>query len=399
LTTESLNLAYNLIKFGDAHRARRLLTTTLKEDPHCEMAWTLLFFCFEAPQKQQFCLQKVLEINPYNDKARRVLCSLSAPTHAAPDIASSSPLVSGTVDHKPNDHPHKRASLASKMTPQEETLMNPALQALKELGGSASIEELYTKVIEIANIPDELIKISHDPEGDSQLKIEDRRTWSRSYLKKVGLIENSAGGVWALTSNDRQTEQVDPQEVSGLTHEQRLHERPQGTASRGEIDQGFTWRDELLSTLNKMEAPAFESLILRMLMESGYIQAEARGGADDEGIDGKGIMRIGGLLSFHVLIQCKCYQGPVTPGDVRGFHEAMAGRAYKGLLVTTGAFSMEAVKEAARDDATAIDLIDGELLADKLKELGLGVTTQIIEVEKVIIDKEWLLGTKPDPEN
>lgn len=69
----------------------------------------------------------------------------------------------------------------------------------------------------------------------------------------------------------------------------------------------------------------------------------------------------------------------------------MVGRADKGLLITTGNFTRDAEREATRDGAPAIDLIDGEALADKLKELELGVTTRLITSEKVDIDHEWFL--------
>ena len=103
-------------------------------------------------------------------------------------------------------------------------------------------------------------------------------------------------------------------------------------------------------------------------------------------------MRLGGLLSFHVIFQCKRYQGSVTPGLVRDFRGAMVGRADKGLLITTGNFTKEAVREATRDGAPAIDLIDGDFLVEKLKQLGLGVKTEKVEVEKVSIDHNWLLS-------
>jgi restriction system protein len=70
----------------------------------------------------------------------------------------------------------------------------------------------------------------------------------------------------------------------------------------------------------------------------------------------------------------------------------MVGRADKGLLITTGNFTKDAVRDATRDGAPAIDLIDGDLLVDKLKELNLGVKTEKIEVEKITIDEAWLLS-------
>ena len=110
----------------------------------------------------------------------------------------------------------------------------------------------------------------------------------------------------------------------------------------------------------------------------------------EKGIDGKGIMRLGGLLGFHVIFQCKRYKGSVSASQVRDFRGAMVGRADKGLLITTGNFTKDAVREATRDGAPAIDLIDGDLLMSKLKELGLGVLTKRIEMEQVTIDHDWL---------
>ncbi len=64
----------------------------------------------------------------------------------------------------------------------------------------------------------------------------------------------------------------------------------------------------------------------------------------------------------------------------------MQGRADKGLFITTGTFTREAIKEATRDGAPPIDLIDGELLCDKLKELKLGVETKLTETVEVKTD-------------
>jgi restriction system protein len=141
-----------------------------------------------------------------------------------------------------------------------------------------------------------------------------------------------------------------------------------------------------------MEPSAFERLIQRMLRESGFTQVQVIGRSGDGGIDGKGILRLGGLLSFHVIFQCKRYQGTVSPSQVRDFRGAMVGRADKGLLITTGNFTKEAIWEATRDGAPAIDLIDGDLLIEKLKELKLGVLTERVEVEQVTIDKNWILN-------
>lgn len=275
--------------------------------------------------------------------------------------------------------------------PTYETLMNPTIEALRNLGGSATIEELFNKVVEVAGINEEQLEEIHDPERGSQTEVEYRLAWTRTYLKKYGLLENSNRGVWALTQKGRQTERVNPKEVSRYFREQKKLSHIVEEAD-AEPDAELTWRDKLLKTLLKMDPSAFERLIQRMLRETGFIQVQVTGRTGDGGIDGKGIMRLGGLLSFHVIFQCKRYQGSVSVSQVRDFRGAMVGRADKALLITTGNFTKEAVVEATRDGAPAIDLIDGGLLMDKLKELSLGIATKKVEVEQVTVDEDWLLN-------
>jgi len=274
--------------------------------------------------------------------------------------------------------------------PTYDRLMNPTIQALKALGGSGTIEEIYNKVTELEDLSDKQLEILHDPQKGSQTEVEYRLAWSRTYLKKYGIVENSSRGVWSLTSKGRQIDRVEPDKVKQFVKQEYDARRTPRQDSADEQNVDSTWRDELLRSLLEMQSSAFERLVQRLLRESGFIQVEVTGQSGDGGIDGKGIMRLGGLLSFHVIFQCKRYQGSVGAGHVRDFRGAMVGRADKALMITTGNFTKDAVREATRDGAPAIDLIDGDLLVDKLKELGLGVSTKLVQVEQVEIDQEWL---------
>jgi restriction system protein len=283
--------------------------------------------------------------------------------------------------------------MAEVKIPTFDALMNPVIQALKDLGGSGTIEEIDGKASEIAGLSDEQLEVLHNPEKGGQTEVEYRLAWTRTYLKKYGVLENSSRGVWALTPKGRKLNRVDRRAVTRFVREQMRKARVASPEDElDETEEETTWRDELLDALMEMEPSAFERLVQRLLRESGFIQVEVTGRSGDGGIDGKGIMRLGGLLSFHVIFQCKRYQGSVAVGQVRDFRGAMVGRADKGLLITTGNFTKEATREATRDGAPAIDLIDGDQLIDKLKELELGVKTEKIEVEKVTVDRDWVLS-------
>lgn len=277
--------------------------------------------------------------------------------------------------------------------PKYHELMNPVLQALHSLGGSGTIEEIFSQVSASLNLPDEVLTIPHDPDRSSQTEVEYRLSWARTYLKKYGLIDNSERGVWIVVPDHRDILEVNPHDVVRTVREMNRRERAaieaavseSGEAPSEEFD---TWRANLHHVLTQeMSSGAFERLVMRMLRESGFVHVEVTGRSGDGGIDGKGLVKIGGLLSFHVLFQCKKYQGSVSAGAMRDFRGALVGRADGGLFATTGAFTRDAVFEATRDGATLIDLMDGDQLADKLKELKLGVKTEM--VESVTIDAGW----------
>ncbi len=274
--------------------------------------------------------------------------------------------------------------------PSYDQLINPTLESLHRLGSSASIQELVDEMTTALDLPSEVAEVLHG--RGSQTELEYRSAWARTYLKNAGLIENSERGVWSLSAAGAKTTKVDgrtlTRQVQKKLREARLaREVEDGAEGEEEELEDRNWRDRLIEVLQAMDPIAFERLCQRMLRESGFIEVEVTRRSGDGGIDGHGIIRIGGLISFNVLFQSKRHKANIGPDVVRDFRGAMIGRADKGLIFTTGGFTREARKEATRDGAPPVDLIDGLLLVEKLKELKLGVATK--QVEEVTIDERW----------
>ncbi len=163
--------------------------------------------------------------------------------------------------------------------PTFDSMLVPTIQALQSLGGSGTTEEIYEKVVQILNVPDKVLEILHG--STSQSEVEYRLAWSRTYLKKYGLLQNSARGVWSLVSTSINLDDLDPREIVKAVRD-----------------------------------------------------------AD---------------------------KNKVASSDVSD--------------------TRDAIKEATRDGAPPIDLIDGEQLVQRLKELGLGV--KIVMIESVEVDTDW----------
>lgn len=272
-------------------------------------------------------------------------------------------------------------------------LYNSILNALHKLGGSASVSEIEDFVTEELKLSEDEISDIH---RGTTTKLNYRLRWGRNYLKNYGLLENSERGVWALTQKGLKTNFVDPKEVNKKVREinKKKHKKPLSMNNNDFVsvqdeneENEINWKEELLEIIKKISPSAFERLCQRLLRELGFKNVEVTGKPNDGGIDGKGILRLGGILSFHVVFQAKRYKEIVSPNVIRDFRGSMSTNVDKGLVITTGRFTREAKKEAQRDGALPIDLIDGDELAEKLKELKLGIEVQL--VEKVSINNNW----------
>src|SRR5207249_3690551 len=162
--------------------------------------------------------------------------------------------------------------------------------------------------------------------------------------------ENSSRGIWSIAPDKRHIETIDPHEIVRAVREADSRKRaseaePEETgAEENGTDELPTWKETVYHVLTQKITPdAFERLTQRLLRESGFIHVEIAGKSGDGGIDGKGIARINGILSFHVIFQCKRYQGAVSASQIRDFRGAMVGRADKGLFITTGTFTRDAI--------------------------------------------------------
>lgn len=288
--------------------------------------------------------------------------------------------------------------------PQYKELLWPTLQATYQMGGSASISEIVEGVIKHEGFSDAQQAVLHNDGPTTEIGY--RIAWARSYLKAMGLLTNSARGVWALTDDgvglltdpntddDHRRGRVRELLRTHLTERRRSRgggEQPREAVLDPAVEPDTAdWKEQLLDQLMGMAPDAFERLAQRLLREADFDSVNVTGRSGDGGIDGLGVYRLG-LVSFPVFFQCKRYRGSVSAGAVRDFRGAMSGRGDKGLLITTGAFTVDAKREATRDGAPPVDLIDGERLCGLLKRYELGIHTHVRQVEDISVDPSYFV--------
>ncbi|MFZ0824368.1 MAG: restriction endonuclease [Terriglobales bacterium] len=255
----------------------------------------------------------------------------------------------------------------------------PLLDALRALGGSGTPDEVVERIALDLKLTDD---VQDEPLPSGESRFRNQVAWARFYLVREGLIGSSKRGVWSLTERGRATkltlEQAkairskwvryfQEQRQSKVSAPKSDIEQTEATESNADVD------GKLIELLLKLPPAGFERLSQRLLREAGFTQVIVTGRAGDGGIDGYGTLQVNPLVSFKVLFQCKRYTGSVSPSQVRDFRGAMSGRADKGIIISTGTYTAEARREASRDGAPPVELIDGEKLVGMFKHLELGL--------------------------
>jgi restriction system protein len=253
----------------------------------------------------------------------------------------------------------------------------PIIQVMRNLGGSGTASEIVDRSLEVAQVT-EAEQQAVNKNGLSRVK--NQVHWARQFLLWTGYLGSSKWGVWNLTDKGMS---IDLSNFNALdVYKSVLANRPKkakesATQQRDEDipdeEEPRDHRAALLEVIKSLSPGGFERLTQRLLRESGFQQVTVTGKSGDGGIDGIGTLKVNPFVSFNVLFQCKRYQGAVTPSQVRDFRGAIMGRADKGLIITTGIFTLDAKKEARRDGVPPIELVDGDTLVEMFEQHELGL--------------------------
>ncbi|HEY1009638.1 MAG: restriction endonuclease [Daejeonella sp.] len=255
--------------------------------------------------------------------------------------------------------------------------INPVLTTLQSNGGAGDSSNVIEQVIDGLGISETDLE---ETTSNGQSRIRNQIQWARFYLFKAGLIDNTQRGIWRLT-NEGLDKKLDQESVYKLFKDVQdsVKKAPNSKPKEKELKfENIPTEDEehsigLINLIQSLTPAGFEKLCKRLLIEIGINEILITGGSGDQGIDGKGIVKLNDVVSLNIVFQCKRYKETVSPHHVRDFRGAMQGRGEKGLIITTGRFTKEAKSEANRDGVTPIELIDGNRLVELFEKYRLGL--------------------------
>lgn len=290
--------------------------------------------------------------------------------------------------------------------PDFQSFFRPLLEAL-DSGETFHVRDLYELLADHFDLS-ETARQEQIPSG-KQLTYHNRIAWSKTYLKKAGLVEQPARGYVKIAPKGRSVlkstsghldvkfladyskefkdfHSVDNSVNTSLTETEK---------SRGKVESMVTDTPEIrLATayksirkavaaelLEKIKANTFqffEQLVVDLLIAMGYGGAKAENGmvtesTGDGGIDG--VINQDKLGLDSIYIQAKRYDTTaIGRPEIQKFIGALAPHGVrKGIFITTSTFA-----KTARDYLDRIDyrivLIDGEQLTQLMIDYNIGVS-------------------------
>lgn len=272
----------------------------------------------------------------------------------------------------------------------------PILDALRSLGYSGKPKEVVDKIASDLNLDEDYLNQTHEKSGVN--KFYNQVAWARQYLIWEGYLDSSVRGTWKLTDKGKETHLTDADAYKIIKKWVDINSKARKKKNEKEVLKeqeeedpdsiGFNAETSLLEVLQSLSPNGFENICKELLREHGFENVEVTGQSHDGGIDGYGVLELNPFVSFKVLFQCKRYKGSVSRAQVGDFRNAMIGRAEKGIILTTGTFTREAEKEASRDGAPPVELVDGKKLVQMFEKVELGVKPKIVyEVQLSYFEK------------
>jgi restriction system protein len=234
-----------------------------------------------------------------------------------------------------------------------------------------------------------------------QSRFANRVAWAKVYLEQGGLLASPRRGHFAISERGRDVLLAPPGRIDIRFLEQYPEfvefrrpraadeeppipavavdtETPEEALETAHAKMTASLASDLLARVKASSPEFFEKLVVELLLKMGYggsrVDAgQAVGKAGDEGIDG--VISEDRLGLDIVYLQAKRSNGSVGRPEIQKFVGALHGkRAKKGVFITTGTFSADAVAYVEHIDPKVV-LLDGRRLAQLMVDFEVGVTT------------------------
>lgn len=289
--------------------------------------------------------------------------------------------------------------------PSAQELILPIIQALRELGGSARKADISAIVsTEMELTPEKLALATHGGEN----RFSQQMNGARVKMIRMGLLRQPSHGIWELTEKSRSLDS-DSSDLVNYTmkparqrrrHRQKISSDAERAGFGDEfpiipldelLAQSTDWRAQLQDRLYSLTDRQLESFFARIFADYGNGAVEVMQSDRQRGTDG--FFTISGLFDVRYCFRLALGDKLLGSGDVTDLRAyADASGCVGAIHLTTGKFTEAAMREAERSLNPQVKLVDGEQLASTMRSQGMGLRSERVIVERVVIDESWFAG-------
>ena len=278
--------------------------------------------------------------------------------------------------------------------PTFEEMMGPMLRGIKD-GREYRADELEDILKEGMGLTED--DLSRRVRNGNMTQVRHRLTWTKSYLKKAGLVDSPAYGTTKITERglkvlDDNPECIDrkflktlmPRPAESLPDEGSPALDPVEKIMNEHAEIESMLKDDLLRKVKKLSPRGFELAVLDLCKKmDSRADVEHTGKPGDGGVDG--IIHDSKFGLSKIYVQAKRHSDHVSKGQVMEFIAAVSGKAtMKGIFITTAEIPESARREVRENKTVSIRLVDGNELAELMMEYNVGVAIQQhLEIKKI----------------
>jgi len=296
--------------------------------------------------------------------------------------------------------------------PDFQSFFKPLLE-LSSDGAEHSVREVGEKISKIMNLSEQ--DLSELLPSGTQTKFYNRLAWAKSYFVQAKVVESTRRGHFRITDRGRELlsrnhPRIDSRVLNQYPEFVEFHaanqenestvpavalqaspETPEELLQKAHQSIRNELATEVLNRVKNNSPKFFELLVVDLMIAMGYGGSRADAGkaigqSGDEGIDG--IIKEDRLGLDIIYLQAKRWEGTVGRPEIQRFVGALHGkRAKKGVFITTGRFSDDAIDYVVTIDPKVV-LIDGRTLANFMIDFNLGTTT-VANYELKRIDSDY----------
>jgi restriction system protein len=255
--------------------------------------------------------------------------------------------------------------------PKARDLIVPVFEALKNLGGQGDNYEIYDSVINVLDLPDDVVNISHLG-SETQTELMYQTAWAKTYLKKYGVINNETKSLWTIEPRFKKysSEQIEVyiDQAENITKHISKNNDSEDVLSR------------LAQSILSFSNEGYLRLISVVLQKCEFFCSDFKEISSGKVFTGTASAAISDLFIFEIFLICIPDFGPVSSQQMAELEICLPKNTDRAVVFTRGSFDKGFEEKMYSLYHVKWVMVTPEKLAHLMYSCSIGITDFVAKV-------------------